>query len=420
MKRHIIFIQFIIAVSVFILINPGCKKEEKNTPPVASFNITPGSGTLETIFSFDASGCKDEEDQSAVLQVRWDWESDGIFDTDFSTNKTLNHQFNHPGTYQITLEVKDSKDYGNSIKKSLVVEGIIPTVLTDSVININDNSATCGGNVISDNGMPVTARGICWDTDTDPTIADSHTSDSEGTGKFVSYLTGLTKNTTYYVRAYATNETGTAYGNEVHFTTPDLWLCGDPVAINHIAGSVAPVDKTVTYQTVSNIPGEPALCWITSNLGADHQAAAVDDATEASAGWYWQFNRIQGYKHDGVNRIPVDGWLTSIDENADWYPSNDPCASELGTGWRIPTQSEWNNVKQWTEWNGAWNSPLKLHAAGFIYYDDVFHDRGVQGVYWSTLQGGNQTGWYMRFTSSLSVLAGNEKEMANTLRCVKE
>ena len=87
--------------------------------------------------------------------------------------------------------------------------------------------------------------------------------------------------------------------------------CGDPLTINHlVSGGVAPVDKTVTYGTVTNIPGETSKCWITSNLGADHQATAVNDATEASAGWYWQFNRKQGYKHDGTTRTPNTTWIT--------------------------------------------------------------------------------------------------------------
>ena len=115
--------------------------------------------------------------------------------------------------------------------------------------------------------------------------------------------------------------------------------------INHVAsGGVAPVDKTVTYGTVTNIPGETSKCWITSNLGADHQATAVNDATEASAGWYWQFNRMQGYKHDGTTRTPNTTWITSINENLDWQAANDPCALELGNGWRIPTYTEWTNV----------------------------------------------------------------------------
>ena len=63
--------------------------------------------------------------------------------------------------------------------------------------------------------------------------------------------------------------------------------CGDNLTVNHlVTNGVAPVDKTVTYGTVTGIPGEPTKCWITSNLGSDHQANAVDDATEESAGWY--------------------------------------------------------------------------------------------------------------------------------------
>jgi hypothetical protein len=66
------------------------------------------------------------------------------------------------------------------------------------------------------------------------------------------------------------------------------WYCDDPITISHVAANgVAPVDKSVTYGTVTNIPGEPSKCWITSNLGSDHQALAIDDPTEASAGWYW-------------------------------------------------------------------------------------------------------------------------------------
>ena len=63
-------------------------------------------------------------------------------------------------------------------------------------------------------------------------------------------------------------------------TTTTAWTCGKSITINHVAGAIAPVSKTVTYGTITNIPGEPTKCWITSNLGADHQATAVDDTTE--------------------------------------------------------------------------------------------------------------------------------------------
>jgi hypothetical protein len=122
------------------------------------------------------------------------------------------------------------------------------------------------------------------------------------------------------------------------------FACSTSITINHVAGVVAPVTKTVTYGTVTNIPGEPTKCWITSNLGADHQATAVNDATEPSAGWYWQFNLKQGYKHDGTTRTPNTAWITNISESSDWTSMNDPCVLELGNGWRIPTYTEWTNV----------------------------------------------------------------------------
>jgi hypothetical protein len=196
---------------------------------------------------------------------------------------------------------------------------------------------------------------------------------------FVSNLTSLAQNTLYYVWAYATNSVGTAYGNEVIFTTLSGGsTCGSPIIVNHMAGVVAPVTKTVTYGTVTNIPGETSKCWITSNLGASQQATAIDDATEASAGWYWQFIRKQGYKHDGTTRTPNSTWITPINEKLDWQVANDPCAIEFGSGWRIPTQTEWTNVDasgSWTNKNGPWNSALKLHAAGFLNTTGVLEYR---------------------------------------------
>jgi uncharacterized protein (TIGR02145 family) len=94
-------------------------------------------------------------------------------------------------------------------------------ILTTSVINsITQTSAQCGGNITYDGGAAVTARGICWDTSPNPTTPlYSHTNDGTGIGSFISNMTGLTPNTTYYARAYATNSAGTAYGDEVSFTT---------------------------------------------------------------------------------------------------------------------------------------------------------------------------------------------------------
>jgi hypothetical protein len=100
------------------------------------------------------------------------------------------------------------------------------TLTTTSVSLITATTATSGGNITNDGGAAVTARGVCWSTSSNPTTADSYTTDGSGTGEFISNLTGLTSNTLYYVKAYAQNTMGTAYGDQVSFTTLFLPVIG--------------------------------------------------------------------------------------------------------------------------------------------------------------------------------------------------
>lgn len=95
----------------------------------------------------------------------------------------------------------------------------LATLTTSVVTSIETTTAISGGTISSDGSSNISSKGICWSTNANPTIADSKTSDGSGTGNFVSNLTGLLPNTTYYVRAYATNSVGTAYGNQVSFST---------------------------------------------------------------------------------------------------------------------------------------------------------------------------------------------------------
>jgi hypothetical protein len=107
----------------------------------------------------------------------------------------------------------------------LVMWAGLPKVETFPVSEITGTSATCTGNVISDGGSPVIARGICWNAFPNPTIYSSHSTDGSGTGSFTGNIIGLTENTPYYVRAYASNSYGTGYGDEVSFTaTGELYI----------------------------------------------------------------------------------------------------------------------------------------------------------------------------------------------------
>lgn len=108
-------------------------------------------------------------------------------------------------------------------------EADAPTVTTTAISKATHATASSGGNVTDDGGATITARGVCWNTSTLPTTANSKTTDAGTTGAFTSALTSLSPATTYHVRAYATNSAGTAYGSEVDFTTDTLSDISDAV-----------------------------------------------------------------------------------------------------------------------------------------------------------------------------------------------
>jgi hypothetical protein len=98
-------------------------------------------------------------------------------------------------------------------------QGQPPVLSIGNVHTIKQTTASYSGNITSDGGSTITARGVCWSITPNPTIADSKTTDGTGTGSFTSAITGLTATTTYYMKAYATNSAGTGYGNEMSFKT---------------------------------------------------------------------------------------------------------------------------------------------------------------------------------------------------------
>jgi uncharacterized protein (TIGR02145 family) len=155
----------------------------------------------------------------------------------------------------------------------------VPVLTTAEITSITQRTAVSGGNITDDKGGSVTARGVCWGVSENPTISDSKTSDASGIGIFASSLIGLIGNTTYYVRAYATNSVGTQYGNQVSFKTSPL---------------IMPVLSTVTVSSISftsctsggNISDDGGasitirgVCWSTSQ-----NPTTLDNRTENGPG----------------------------------------------------------------------------------------------------------------------------------------
>lgn len=149
---------------------------------------------------------------------------------------------------------KETYDY-NDIFLYNKNDNVVPIVTTNMVSEISENGAVCGGNVTSDGGAPVIERGICWAKTKNPTVSDNTANGGSGTGSFTCTMRNLSPNTKYYVRAYAINNVGIAYGASKDFTTLEAG-----------SGNTVPV---VTTNPVSAITATSAVCGgnVTSDGG---------------------------------------------------------------------------------------------------------------------------------------------------------
>jgi hypothetical protein len=146
--------------------------------------------------------------------------------------------------------------YGN---QNTISTGLLPAAATEDVTNIDYYTAVSGGSITDDGGCPVTQKGVCWSYNPAPTISNPHTSEGAGSSAFVSNITGLNANRTYYVRAYATNGVGTAYGPEKVFTTatPSTPYIGQ----NYAGGIVFYVDGTGLHGLVCASSDQGGMAW---------------------------------------------------------------------------------------------------------------------------------------------------------------
>lgn len=154
----------------------------------------------------------------------------------------------------------------------------LPTLTTVEITNISYTSATCGGNITSDGGRTITSRGICYSTKSNPTIADSKLTSGRGMGTFTCNITGLTDGMTYYVRAYATNSIGTAYGEQQEFTTPYI-----PYFSVSASKKVAFSRGNLQYQASTGI-------WRFAEKQYDCVQYGNDSISDSYSGWIDLFN----------------------------------------------------------------------------------------------------------------------------------
>jgi len=312
--------------------------------------------------------------------------------------------------------------YGNEV--SFDASPVTLAVLTTApVTSINTTTGSTGGNITSAGGGTISGRGVCWGIPANPTIAGSHTTNGTGTGSFTSSMTGLTTGTPYYVRSYATNEAGTAYGSQLAFITLLGDADGNTYNVVKIGNQIWMSEnlKTTKYNDNSNIPNvtdngswqalnTDAYCWYANDIankdtyGALYNWFAVDQGKLCPTGWHVasdaDFNAME--LSIGIPEADIDVW-----------------------GWRGTDQG--TQLKSTSGWNlsGNGTNTIGFNAlpGGYRYFaDGVTYGLGTIGYFWTSTENTALIAWYRRLESGETrVYKGAvEKQAGKSARCVKD
>ncbi len=331
----------------------------------------------------------------------------------------------------------------------VIKDATLPVLTTTEVIAVTQTTATSGGVITSDGGATVTARGVCWSTSQSPTIADNKTSDGTGAGSFTSAITELIANTTYYVRAYATNSKGTGYGSVMSFTTPEN--SGGTIVFNPniTYGSITDIDGN-TYKTVTI----GTQTWMAENLKVTkyNDGAAIPNVTDATAWSELTTGALCDYENTPSNS-------ETYGKLYNWYAVN--TGKLCPTGWHVPSDAEWTTLENYLIANGynydgtttedkiakamasssGWESyseagtvgnndyPEKQNASGFTALpggsrlsNGSFYLVGYYGYWWSATEDNTFNAWYrvMDYLYSDVISYYDNKELGFSVRCLRD
>jgi uncharacterized protein (TIGR02145 family) len=336
----------VLLCGLFLSLLIGCKKEDNQVPTVtvvSASNITENSASSGGQVTSDGGSavtargvCWSKNQNPTTADKKT---SDGTGSGSFTSSLTGLE----PGAaYNIRAYATNATGTGYSNQAAFSALTSVPVLTTIAISDLTANSVVSGGNITSDGGAAITARGVCWNTAASPTITNSKTTDGTGNGIFPSSISGLIANTTYYIRAYATNSKGTAYGDEITIKTytgvvtdyegniyntvtigSQLWMAKNLKATKYSDGASIPI---VTDQTTWNTTSLPGYCW---------------------------------YNNDESNKNTY-GTLYN------WYAVNASGKNICPTGWHVPSDGEWSTLTSFL--NGENGAGGKLKEAGLTHW----------------------------------------------------
>ncbi|MCK9339865.1 MAG: fibrobacter succinogenes major paralogous domain-containing protein [Bacteroidales bacterium] len=334
----------------------------------------------------------------------------------------------HCNCPQITTE-NMVPSFGYSVR---CVSYLKPDVTTSAVFDIGLNSAKCSGNVTFEGSSAVIARGICWNTSPNPTIENLHTTELPGSDPFIGTMNGLTSGRVYYVRAYATNEGGTSYGETFTFTTQSN-------AIPTCPGipTVTDIDHNV-YNTLQ-IGNQ---CWMKENLRttkfADDTGIELGTTTSTTIAYRY-------YPNNNLSNVSTYGYLYNwvAVMHGSVASSSKPSGVQgiCPTGWHLPSDGEWDDLMVALGGNSVAGNKMKeagnshwiygneeaTNSSGFGalpagYYYGVYGTFGQYVAYWSTTErDDDEANLRYLYYFSPGVYAGFDyKRNGNSVRCLSD
>ncbi|MDD3945453.1 MAG: FISUMP domain-containing protein [Bacteroidales bacterium] len=296
------------------------------------------------------------------------------------------------------------------------VQGL-PEVTTGEVTSITTTTATCSGDVKADGGTTVTARGVCWSTSENPTTSDSKTTDGTGMGTYTSNLIDLSPDTQYYVRAYATNSKGTAYGEQRAFKTQDELFTDSRDG------------KVYKYVTIGN------QVWMAENLAYLPAVSPPTTYSYSSSNYY-----VYGYEGTDVKAAKEVVYYITYGVLYNWPAATRACPE----GWHLPSKAEWEELTNYL--GGSAVAGGKMKEKGYAHWrepnEGATNESGFTALpggrrcgilekfqaienvtyFWSSSEGTGSHVWYWILNYDNARVGSNDyfKDNGFSVRCIRD
>jgi uncharacterized protein (TIGR02145 family) len=318
-------------------------------------------------------------------------------------------------TYYIRAYATNSAGtgYGNELTSNY---SVVPVLSTNVIIAVTDSIVTCGGTIASDGGKAVKSRGVCWSTSKNPTTANFYTTDGKGIGGYNSTITNLSPDITYYVRAYAINDIGTAYGNERSFSTSKLVV----------------KDKDNNYYRIVTIGSQ---VWMADNLKTTRfRDSTLIPLVGDNTTW---------------SQLPTPGycWYNNQSDYGNTYGAlyNWPAVSSqklCPTGWHVPTDTEWISLENqlgglsvaggklkeigtehWTVPNSGATNEMMFNGlpGGYRINTGEYDNKGSYGNFWSATSVNATVAYYryLYYGNGIMTKSFVNQKYGLSVRCLK-